>query len=119
MDSIFRPQDTVDIFNPNAVQEQLEEVHIRIFQRTTRKYITLVENLGKLDAFQNSKNLVKDVKKILGQIRKDFHCNGNVRTDPDTGMVILQLQGDQRDNVTKFLVSKGYCKEKQIKAHGF
>ena len=44
-----------------------------------------------------------DKKKILKALKKDFCCNGTVVDDPELGQVI-QLQGDQRKNVSTFLV---------------
>jgi translation initiation factor 1 len=41
--------------------------------------------------------------KIWKDLKKEFCCNGVVVQDPELGQVI-QLQGDQRKNVTKFLV---------------
>ena len=38
--------------------------------------------------------------------------------DPELGQVI-QLQGDQRKNVTDFLVSEKLVKKELIKIHGF
>ena len=38
--------------------------------------------------------------------------------DPELGQVI-QLQGDQRKNVSNFLVQAGIVKKEHIKIHGF
>jgi hypothetical protein len=48
----------------------------------------------------------------------EFCCNGTVVEDPELGQVI-QLQGDQRKNVTDFLVSEKLVKKELIKIHGF
>lgn len=50
-------------------------------------------------------------KKIIftsQEIKKNFCCNGSIVTDPELG-TIIQLQGDQRDNVSKFLQTEGLC----------
>eukprot|EP01004_Peranema_trichophorum_P010701 NODE_9525_length_583_cov_60.876087_g8888_i0.p1 GENE.NODE_9525_length_583_cov_60.876087_g8888_i0~~NODE_9525_length_583_cov_60.876087_g8888_i0.p1 ORF type:complete len:111 (-),score=19.23 NODE_9525_length_583_cov_60.876087_g8888_i0:158-490(-) len=84
------------------------KVHIRVQQRNGRKCITTVQGL--------SEDL--DLKKILKEIKKNFCCNGNVVTDPELG-TIIQIQGDQRDNVRKFLVDEGLVDKKNVQLHGF
>ncbi|KAK6124000.1 hypothetical protein DH2020_042262 [Rehmannia glutinosa] len=56
--------------------------------------------------------------KILKDLKKEFCCNGTVVQDPELGQVI-QLQGDQRKNVSTFLVQAGIVKKDHIKIHGF
>jgi translation initiation factor SUI1 len=48
----------------------------------------------------------------------EFCCNGNVVDDKELGQVI-QLQGDQRKNVSTFLVGNKLAKKDLIKIHGF
>lgn len=68
-------------------------VHIRVQQRNGRKSLTTVQGLPqKLDK-----------KKVLKALKKDFCCNGTVVEDSELGS-ILQLQGDQRKNVSQFLI---------------
>ena len=52
------------------------------------------------------------------QLTKEFCCNGTVVEDPELGQVI-QLQGDQRKNVTDFLVAEKLVKKELVKIHGF
>ncbi|XP_051134036.1 protein translation factor SUI1 homolog 2-like [Andrographis paniculata] len=85
-----------------------EYVHIRIQQRNGRKSLTTVQGLKK------DFNYIK----ILKDLKKEFCCNGTVVQDPEMGQVI-QLQGDQRKNVSTFLVRTGIVKKEQIKIHGF
>ena len=47
-------------------------------------------------------------------IFKEFACNGTVVEHPEYGEVI-QLQGDQRQNISKFLKQVGLAREDQIK----
>lgn len=68
-------------------------VHIRVQQRNGRKSLTTVQGLKKEFNYN----------KILKDLKKEFCCNGVVVQDPELGQVI-QLQGDQRKNVTKFLI---------------
>ncbi|CAI0460692.1 unnamed protein product [Linum tenue] len=70
-----------------------EYVHVRIQQRNGRKSLTTVQGLKKEFSYN----------KILKDLKKEFCCNGTVVQDPELGQVI-QLQGDQRKNVSTFLV---------------
>lgn len=45
-------------------------------------------------------------------------CNGTIVEDEELGKV-LQLQGDQRKNVSTFLIGNELCKKDTIKVHGF
>ncbi|KAL3850845.1 hypothetical protein ACJIZ3_012727 [Penstemon smallii] len=85
-----------------------EYVHIRVQQRNGRKRLTTVQGLK--EEFSYSK--------ILKDLKKEFCCNGTVVQDPELGQVI-QLQGDQRKNVSTFLVQAGIVKKEHIKIHGF
>ncbi|PSR98434.1 Protein translation factor SUI1 [Actinidia chinensis var. chinensis] len=85
-----------------------EYVHIRIQQRNGRKSLTTVQGLKKEFSYN----------KILKDLKKEFCCNGTVVQDPELGQVI-QLQGDQRKNVSAFLVQAGIVKKEHIKIHGF
>ncbi|KAG6502158.1 hypothetical protein ZIOFF_042047 [Zingiber officinale] len=85
-----------------------EYVHIRIQQRNGRKSLTTVQGLKKEFSYN----------KILKDLKKEFCCNGTVVQDPELGQVI-QLQGDQRKNVSSFLVQAGIVKKEHIKIHGF
>lgn len=62
-----------------------------------------------------------DQKKILKVIKKKFACNGTIVNDEKMGEVI-QLQGDQRKDVERFLIDKDEGLDidaKTIKVHGF
>ncbi|KHN46541.1 Protein translation factor SUI1 like 1 [Glycine soja] len=85
-----------------------EYVHIRVQQRNGRKSLTTVQGLKKEFSYN----------KILKDVKKEFCCNGTVVQDPELGQVI-QLQGDQRKNVSTFLVQAGIVKKDHIKIHGF
>ncbi|KAG6420808.1 hypothetical protein SASPL_117347 [Salvia splendens] len=77
-------------------------------QRNGRKSLTTVQGLKKEFSYN----------KILKDLKKEFCCNGTVVQDPELGQVI-QLQGDQRKNVSTFLVQAGIVKKDYIKIHGF
>jgi translation initiation factor 1 len=97
--------------NQGESQQTQNYIHIRIQQRNGRKTLTTVQGLPKKF----------DHKKILKVIKKKFACNGTIVNDTEMGEVI-QLQGDQRNDVQNFLVDKvdGLELDPQtIKVHGF
>lgn len=83
-------------------------IHIRIQQRNGRKTLTTIQGLA--DEY--------DFKKIVKKCKKDFACNGTVVDHAEYGEVI-QLQGDQRNNICKLLVDFKLAKKEQLKVHGF
>ncbi|KAK7320369.1 hypothetical protein VNO77_29784 [Canavalia gladiata] len=85
-----------------------EYVHIRIQQRNGKKSLTTVQGLKKEFSYH----------KILKDLKKEFCCNGNVVNDKELGKII-QLQGDQRKNVSHFLLHNGLVRKDHIKIHGF
>lgn len=85
-----------------------EYVHIRIQQRNGKKCLTTVQGLKGSFSYE----------KILKDIKKQFCCNGNVVQDKVLGKII-QLQGDQRKNVSQFLLQAEIVQKEQIKIHGF
>jgi len=70
----------------------MNKIHIRIQQQGSR-YITIIQDLDE----------DLDFKRICKDMRKKFSCNGNVVNDEKIGEII-QLQGDQRDNVKEWLL---------------
>ena len=85
-----------------------EAVHIRVQQRNGKKSLTTVQGLPK----------EFDLKKILKALKKEYCCNGCVVEDEENGNV-LQQQGDQRKNVSTFVVENKLAKKDNIKIHGF
>lgn len=83
-------------------------VHIRIQQRSGRKTLTTVQGLAP----------DLNLKKILKYFKREFCCNGTIVKDPEMGKVI-QVQGDQRQNISNFLTTENICEKSQIKIHGF
>uniref|UniRef100_A0A2P2HXD5 Eukaryotic translation initiation factor eIF1 n=1 Tax=Hirondellea gigas TaxID=1518452 RepID=A0A2P2HXD5_9CRUS len=104
--STFDPFADAALGNEEGVQDGL--VHIRIQQRNGRKTLTTVQGLS----------ADYDLKKIVRACKKEFACNGTVVEHPEYGEV-LQLQGDQRENICQFLTKVGLVKTEQIKVHGF
>ncbi|KAH7836082.1 hypothetical protein Vadar_032522 [Vaccinium darrowii] len=91
--------------NDSVVVEKF--IHIRNQQRNGKKSLTTVQGLKE----------ELSLEKILKDL-KEFCCNGNVGQNEELGKVI-QLQGDQRKNVSNFLVKAGLAKKEEIKMHGF
>mmetsp|Transcript_27060 Transcript_27060/g.37669 ORF Transcript_27060/g.37669 Transcript_27060/m.37669 type:complete len:111 (+) Transcript_27060:74-406(+) len=83
-------------------------VHIRNQQRNGRKSLTTISGLAE----------DLDLKKILKYIRKMYSTNGTVKKDKEHGDVI-QVQGDLRKEIEKFLVDYKVCGKEEIKVHGF
>ncbi|CAB1439702.1 unnamed protein product [Pleuronectes platessa] len=83
-------------------------IHIRIQQRNGRKTLTTVQGISSQ----------YDKKKLVKAFKKKFACNGTVIEHPEYGEVI-QLQGDQRKDICKFLTDVHLAKDEQLKVHGF
>ncbi len=83
-------------------------VHVRITQRTARKSVTTIEGL----------NPRISANKVLRHFKKTFSCNGFIIDHEELGQII-QLQGDQRDKVSKFLLEEKLTRKANLKLHGF
>ena len=94
----------MDDFNDNV--QQL--VHIRIQQRNGKKSITTINGID--DKY--------DYNKLLKVFKLEFACNGCIVKNKEYGEII-QLQGDKRYEVKKFLVDVKIINEKFVKIHGF
>ncbi|GBG25710.1 Protein translation factor sui1 [Hondaea fermentalgiana] len=87
--------------------QTIEKVHIRLQQRSRRKCILTITGLA--DDL--------DLKRICKALKKSFKCNGAVVNDDDFGEII-QLQGDHRQGVVKFLVDEEIIDRSHIVVHG-
>ncbi|KAL9957719.1 hypothetical protein ACROYT_G034655 [Oculina patagonica] len=92
----------------NETSKQDQPIHIRIQQRSGRKTLTTVQGIN--DSY--------DLKKLVKAFKKQFKCNGTVIENVEYGEVI-QLQGDQRNNVKEFLQAIELAKPEQLNVHGF
>ncbi|CUV04438.1 translation initiation factor 1 (eIF1), SUI1p [Cryptosporidium parvum Iowa II] len=106
--------DTVGIPTPFVVDALSEVgksssgyVHIRNQQRNGKKSLTTVQGLS----------AEFDLKRLLKAFKKNFSCNGTIIDDPEHGP-ILQIQGDHRHNVARFLVGENIVNSDEIKIHG-
>ena len=84
------------------------KAHITIQQRNTKKYITNVSGIP--DKY--------DLPKILKYIKKIYKCGGTVLRDDNQNQV-LQLSGDQRNNIYKFFIDYNVMDKENIILHGF
>ena len=87
---------------------QIEMVHIWVRQRNGRKSITEINGLA------SDLNLAK----IMKCWKKEFHVAVS-KMKNDKGEKFIRLQGDQRDNVYKFLLEENIIGKEHIKIHGF
>lgn len=86
-----------------------DKVHIRVFKRTGKKYITIVDGLEQ----------TLDFKAILKKLRKDvLFCNGKAVKDKDTGIQTFKLQGDHQEKLIDFFTSELGIKKEDIVVHG-
>ncbi|XP_033094590.1 eukaryotic translation initiation factor 1-like [Trachypithecus francoisi] len=59
-----------------------------------------------------------DKNKPMQTFKKKFACNGTVIEHPEYGEVV-QLQGDQRKNISQFLIETGMAKDNQLNDREF
>lgn len=100
-----------DPFGPNNFQDDEfnnSKIHLRSQQRNGRKCITIIQGLDE----------ELDEKKILKYLKKTFQCNGCISVDDEYGKII-QLSGDQKENVKKFLIDQEIYNEENIVVHGY
>ena len=96
----------------NAFDEEeeyeVEYVHLWLRQRGGRKCIKEVNGLA------SDLNL----KKIMKYWKIEFHVSVS-KIFNDKGEKFIRLQGDQRDNVFRFLINEKIIQKEYIKIHGF
>ncbi len=98
-----------DLLNSELINKTNNNIiHLRIQQRNTRKYLTLIEGL-KLDD--------KEYKIFLKKIKKKFSCNGSIIVKDN--IIVIQLQGDQRETIKKYMIENNISQIENIKCHGF
>lgn len=99
MNTLFK--DTIE-----EIEDSFPVVHLRIQKRNGKKCITTLEGL--------SKEIATDLAK---QIRKVLATNGTV-LDTEEGFIV-QVQGDKRMDLQKYLIDKKITLKEFIKIHGF
>lgn len=98
--------------NTQIVGVNNSEIHIRIYQRKAKCFVTTIEGLPS----------DLDKKNILSTLKKSFNCNGYIKQkdeNDENSEKIISLTGDHRESVKKFLISKKIVEQKNIKIHGF
>ena len=104
------PFDTYDAFKQNSLAKN--KYHIRVQQRNGRKCITTLDGL--------EEDL--DLKRICKAMREAFSCNGNVIMKEEEGEGVIQLQGDQRENIKQWLLDMEIILKNEVDrivVHGF
>lgn len=84
------------------------KVHITIQQRTAKKYTTNVSGIP----------AKYDLPKILKYVKKFYTCGGSIIQDKD-GNDVIQVAGDQRENIRKFFLECDVMDDHHIIMHGF
>ena len=101
----FGPDTSTDANKTAVVEETL--IHLYVQQRTTRAMTTTViglsENLG--------------LKDLVKKIKKQYCCSGFIANDKERKM--LRFSGDQRANISDFLITNSIVKDTAIKIHGY
>ena len=85
------------------------KIHIRLKKRNARKSVTTAEGI----------NETFDLKKLISHLRHKFNCGGVVVIDEDTGNKVIQLNGDQRENLKNFLINEEISNKSDIIVHGY
>jgi translation initiation factor 1 len=78
------------------------KIHLRL-QQQGRRNVTIIQDLDN----------DLDFHRICKDMRKKFNCNGNVVNDEKMGEII-QLQGDQRDNVKDWLIKNEIVTSREL-----
>ena len=92
----------------NDLNDSHLSVHLRIQKRSGRRCITHIEGLGELPTMKD-----ESLDAFVKELRKKFNCSGSIKKGT------ISLSGDHRQDIKELLVKKGWCKEEQIKIHGF
>ncbi|EGR33056.1 protein translation factor sui1, putative [Ichthyophthirius multifiliis] len=81
-------------------------IHIRVQQRRGRKCFTSIEGIPP----------IFDYNKIIKYWKKWLNCNGTLVEED--GQKTIRLNGDHRENISKFLANEGITTEENIRIHG-
>ena len=83
-------------------------VHLHFQKRNARQCLTSVRGLPE----------DLDMKKLTRHFKKAWCCNGTTTKHSEWGDII-QLQGDHRRDIFKFLIDEGISTKEEIKIHGY
>jgi len=87
---------------------EIEPIHLRVYQRNARKRLTTVSGI----------NEKYELKKLVRTWRKYFSCSGSIKKTKQ-GEKYIELFGDQREGVEKYLIKNNIANKEQIKIHGY
>ena len=91
-------------------------IHIRVQQRNGRKSITTVENLAEANDEETSGLTdIKYLENAAKCLRKKMNCSAAVKKQDK----VIQLSGDNRQAIKKYLIENNVVSEESIKVHGF
>lgn len=114
--TIVNLQNLDDFDQENCIVSKKECVHIRVQQRNGRKSITTVENLATCnDEAVSGMTDIKYLENVAKFFRKKFKCSAAVKKEDK----VIQLSGDNRQDIKKFLIENNTVSEDGIKVHGF
>ena len=101
-----------DEFHESTFQSK---IHLRLFKRNARKTITLIEGLDQYSEI--------DLNKFLKYAKTKLSCNGNIKKDSGdedtTSKILIQLQGDHRNEVSLILQHRYHVENRHIVIHGY
>ncbi|VVU95642.1 Translation initiation factor SUI1 [seawater metagenome] len=86
------------------IDELDKKIKIKSQPRSKKKSICIIEGLS----FEK-----EELKGMLKQMKKLFACNGNIVDNEEHGLII-QLQGDVKNKVKKFLMTTYKIKDDKI-----
>lgn len=97
-------------------------IEIRIQQRTSKNFLTFVSGLESMPFIPILESASQEdrIKRLCQMFRRKFKVGGAVVKDKQQSMQsVIQLNGDQRQAVKKFLIDYKLCTAEHIKIHGF
>ena len=100
--------DTTQTENKGKAADKHQFIHLHFVKRNARQSLTSVR--GMPDDL--------DLKKLTKHFKKAWCCNGSTKNNPEYGDII-QLQGDHRRDIFKFLIEEGIAVKEDIKIHGY
>ena len=90
------------------------EIHIRVYRKSRRQCITLIEGLDKLN-LTSSLTIDNVLENLAKKLRKTFNCGATIKKPENT----IQLMGDHGESVKQYLVKHGIIEEEQAIVHGY
>lgn len=87
--------------------EEKTLTHVRVQKRTANQHITVIQGFPE-----------EHMEKGLKSLKKFLCCNGAIIVDRNNEK-IMQLQGDHREKIKEYLVSKNIVSSKNVVVHGF